>query len=108
MKIYSASVILHGHDYFEDPDCPISWRGSGVYDVCVGYDQKAFASVVADSEEQATELVENYDYNRLSNCSMIVDVVEIDDIEFVGEVTDGGDPEVYDISIFDAEYVGRL
>ena len=105
MKIYSASVILHGHDYFEDPDCPISWMGSGVYDIEVEYEQEGEAYVFAESEEQSTSIVESYDFESYPRVGMTVDEVEVHDVEFDEVDADDNEPHIFEIDVFDEERV---
>lgn len=109
MKHYQISALIKGYYKMKDPKCPSYWRGSGVYDIEVPAWYEVECDVYAHSEEEAIELVEGYCYEDdfRNPYTIITDVVEINDVTFVGEAPyeepfaepeygRGGEKEEYD------------
>ena len=101
MNIYKVQFTLHKHAWEEDPRCPSYWRGSGVYDIEIEYEQEGEVYVFAESEEKAQEIVESYNFEPLPLVAMTVDEVEVTDIEFDGIDTDDNEPHIFEFSIFE-------
>lgn len=62
MNYYTITAQLRAHYTVEDPKCPSYWRGSGVYDIEVPCTVDIRAEVVAESEDDAVDMVLDYDY----------------------------------------------
>jgi len=65
MNIYYAELILRGTITYEDPHCPTSWMGSGVYDIDEDVETEGSCYVVAETEEKARQLIDEYDFMHL-------------------------------------------
>lgn len=105
MNIYKVEFTIHKHTWYEDPRCPISWMGSGVYDIEVEYEQEGEAYVFAESEEKAASIVESYDFESYPRVGMSVDEVEVHDVEFDEVDADDNEPHIFEIDVFDEERV---
>lgn len=79
MKIYGVDVVLHGTCRCKDPNCPLGWEGSGIYDISVDAVQNVSLQVAAECAEDAKLYANEYDFKS-----------DLEDIESV-EVLDAGE-----------------
>ena len=60
---YKVKVNLEGHYVIEDPKCPSSWKGSGVYDRQIDCWCDLDIEVWAHSLAEAVKFAEDYNYD---------------------------------------------
>lgn len=87
LKEYLVKVHLVGFYEIEDPQCPPSWRGSHCYDVTVRCWADIELAVWAESESEAEELAEEYDY-ELPQYTVSVEDVQVKGVRLVDEMPD--------------------
>ena len=104
MKIFSIETCAFGTYWAQDVDCPISWRGSGCYDVEYECVQEATFEVAAETLGDALKLISgvfekyntNYDYTLYSIYYDPNTVTEKED-------EDDGKAEVFDYNYSEPE-----
>lgn len=101
MKKFYVTAVLRGEYFYEDPGCPTMWMGSGVYDISVGVQQTAKCFVIAEDEDEAARLVDEYEFDP---DTYQLDVVEDIEVEEAGEI-EPCEPGVYDVVFGEIEEV---
>lgn len=98
MKQYEIKATIHGHNMVEHYNCPYEWRGSGCYDYRENRSCDITATVFANNEENASDLLARYDFNFYGAKEEIctIDEVEIRSIIEIGEEEDGFE-EVWEV-----------
>ena len=97
---YNVTVHIDGHYTIEDPKCPLSWRGSGCYDIEVETWCDDTVGVWATDEKHARGLVESYeDFAR--GYTIEIDDIKIEKVELVGSVPDYEDDDAGVLDDFD-------
>lgn len=81
MNCYEIDACACGRVLRESPSCPSYWRGSGVCDEEVKTYVDFELSVVAEREEEARKMVEDYDWD--TPYTWRFDDIEIDKCKFV-------------------------
>ena len=89
---YIVNVHIEGHHSEEDPSCPWSWKGSGVFDYEVRDSEDIKIEVWAHSESDARRFAEEHMGN--ADYDWIIDSTSVESIEFVETLTDRDDEEV--------------
>ncbi|MBQ3996667.1 MAG: hypothetical protein II637_01360 [Bacteroidales bacterium] len=84
LKQFEVYVHVDGHYSYEDPKCPIYWRGFGCYNIEVDTWCDTELEVWANSEEEARKFAEEYDYAK--DYIICIDDVIIEDIVFVADL----------------------
>lgn len=92
MKAFEARLVLRGTYRIEDPHCPSGWHNSGCFDIDVPFRQLADALVFAESEEQAREKINEYDFSDHPDYT----VTEFDDVTILKIKESEETPEYYD------------
>ena len=88
MNIYYIQLIASGTVLMESPNCPFEWRGSGDYDEEVSASAYVDVSVVAENEDDAREIAEEYAWE----CNTLYDVKSVKVLS-VGVVEEDVDEE---------------
>ena len=106
MKLFELTVRLIGETQVEDPKCPWYWRGSGVEYMDVPASQRAGVIVHAESEENAAELAEQYEYEADPKCELsCVDNVVIEGFDMYD--SDKTEESVESVDFFPSEIKER-
>lgn len=97
MKLYTIEVCVVGTVWERDVNCPLSWRGSGVYDVDHEVYREFRQKVSADSLERALKLVsEWWKKNDPDWCSLGAVYYDPSTVEEKEDPDDGTIEEVYE------------
>lgn len=102
MKCYSINARARGINYVEDPKCPVSWRGSGCYDIPVTGWQEITLDVYATTRANAENLAEEFCYKNAQ--FQEVEDVEILSVIVLDEHADDGEEEITDVVYGDSEW----
>ena len=102
MKRYKVVVALEGEYSYEDPGCPTTWRGSGVYDISVKVRQEAECLVCAEDEDQAVQFATEYDFDP--DEYRLWDVFDLS-VEYDGEAEPDDEAGVWDVVYDEIEEV---
>ena len=75
MECFEIEVSLKGTVRMEDPKCPSSWRGSGVYDIDVPVSAEAEVVIYHNDMEAVKKMLEEYEWPEL-------EWSEVEEVEF--------------------------
>lgn len=87
LKKFKAKVHIDGIYTIEDPKCPSYWKGSGCYDITVNTWCDTDVEVWAETEEKASELALDYEYNDPST-DIDIEVIQVESVTFVDDLPD--------------------
>lgn len=97
MKLYEIDVCVLGTVWELDVNCPLSWRGSGVYDVDYAVYREFRQKVSATSLDRALKLVsEWWKKNDPGWCSLDAVYYDPSTVEEKEDLDDGTVEEVYE------------
>ncbi len=97
MKLFTIEVCAVGTVWERDVDCPMYWRGSGVYDVDHEVYREFRFFVSAESRERALKVIsEWWDKNDPYWCSLDAVFYDPSTIEEKDDPEDGEIEEVYE------------